>query len=953
MYEQAVAFLFDLPLLDCASTGLGTSCWKQTGEVVLEVELGADLLRVHAQPDNRTQYTVNQQSSNILLRSLVCKSTVTVHCSTKNGSIPVSPHSWAPQQIRKLVQQIEACCAFESPTVILGAISSCRVYANDQQTYTWAHRKSVRYSADIRKLGDCTDMKVKQTYQICGLSLQVANETADPQSTGFSCGIPNVCASFIQKSSADSMLVKVEWISHISTFFVFMLRLSFISRMPVSELEKRIQSLPVPSSEQELQVWIGVLGSQYATWRIETEVVEPVSARAIAMAMFAHKCVTSDIQVAGLSSDTSDDILPDLPTVFGMITKEAITTRVFHGIGNWEQLSGPLMQLARRHLSILCRRYALRESAGYPVIPRPRDLLCTDRHLVHGDMWVTPKSDGRECVIWSNRFGVYMLTRTGDWSAWTWDKLIYKSRLYPILLEAEAWGVGTASVQACVYDCLASPILCYTYGMSFSVRQLALRSLVQALGLRDGPLKLSYKPAFCLTSDPYQSLEKCLRWAEIVMHPCDGVILYNNHDMDYVTSCMYKVKRIITIDLLAMPVLVDNDHCWYEIMARIPFSQGGGFRNIQHISCSKTGSVYELPVLLHCPDPGVSGRVVEFALSKTHETLEPLCLREKGKTANIYDNVVCTVTSGVTLGDLQAPTNGMTLKFCIAGALRPKIRDLLQNAFAAIGNCYALDIGGGRGGTMSIWAKLAPVVLHVFEPDIEARSEYINRLNGKAEVRNEENGCISAVLFSTTRHRGFPLYLHPVSLQDSVHLPTVGANFIYLGFSLSQIVTGGEHLISMFEHICYHADYPVRIFAIFHDHSRTIQHELQAWRNAEFCQGVKIILNEQEHTGYCWCGENLKNGSTYHQWVCTCTAVAAHQWKSRKLTTTISGSNMMQRGVVEYAMDTKIIYETLTLPVIMRNLRISSVHMDFPFSHLGEQCHWLLRTLCAMTIDIV
>lgn len=323
-----------------------------------------------------------------------------------------------------------------------------------------------------------------------------------------------------------SCYVKVQWETVVAHQWSVVFRIGFVTPKNESDVMRTLRNCKFPrGGEMDMQAWLGEFEAISGTWRIETEVIEPVVLSTVARCLYLHHLLCA---LLPLSIDCDG---PSLPEEKRQRFCAEIQTDTFSM--SQADIKQQYMQTGLWHM---CTVYNIpfNPKIGFPTQGRPRDLECDDRHLLIDslachNLFVTAKADGRESFLFGHPCGVSLLFRSGETHNWQWRELTGATTTFPLLLECEAWVKdNTAFVVA--YDVLVTPLLAYVSHASYATRLLALNAVVNQLALchKPRPLCVITKASFHFTLYPHQAVRRCIDWAtNKIKCPCDGVILYD------------------------------------------------------------------------------------------------------------------------------------------------------------------------------------------------------------------------------------------------------------------------------------------------------------------------------------------------------------------------------------------------------------------------------------------
>jgi hypothetical protein len=266
-------------------------------------------------------------------------------------------------------------------------------------------------------------------------------------------------------------------------------------------------------------------------------------------------------------------------------------------------------------------------------------------------------------------------------------------------------------------------------------------------------------------------------------------------------------------------------------------------------------------------------------------------------------------------------------RLIIGGSIKPA-RDAFGRAvLAAVRPRRILEIGGGRGGDLNLWAACPGVHwVDVVDPDADALDEYRRRLAGAYGAVLDEDG--DAVL---PDRRTFRFHAVELFALD----PSVGrdADLAVLHFSVSQIVRGRADADSLLAGLL-NSRRIRRVALAAHDH---VRHGLPPRPPQGVVCTVRASTDCARHPLFC-------TGSGADCPVAVSARTAA------VLRTTIPGT-AMAAGITECAFSAQYLERAARrLAAAGRVPRGVLVRTERPFPHADH--HWLLRSLVFMTIFV-
>lgn len=918
--------------------------WLATAHIEHEVEIGTNVAQVHC--PNSPVAPMPPRRDNLLLRAMEQASNKRPPPTPprrRNGP-KSTPMSWAPRQLHHLLKVLEVVgLRFVEPSIIIHQTEGCRVQLQNQMLKCMRrYTTTLPYpcTGDNRRV--TTNYKTKRSIMVDdkgdGTVLQLAREVSCANKS--QCESPLVTALMYHNllgtpatmpvvlDEQKNTYVKIEWTLLVRSYWLVVFRLAFVSNITtVDGILDAMRTKEFPCQNEETGAWLRGLGASDAHWRLEVEVQQPITSSSVTRGLCLHSLILRLLS----QTMTTPQFRRQYEWVLNIEDKVS-------GTRDWLLQSMPMAQYARLGLFSLCRAQGLdvHRLTGFPLVARPRDYMVSNA-VPSADLWITPKANGRECVVWTDVNGLYIITRNGDWRMWPWLHLHSFVPLYPLLMEGEVWNLCGQSVAIAVYDCLVTPILTLLHGANFVTRQHCLRVCIRKLQMSDTtrlPLVIGWKPAWRFSNSPYRAIERCTKWIRDVRFPCDGLILYDNVQKDYINSQIWKIKHHVSVDMAAIPV--PNQTGMYELMGRAGQHCMRSIPAFRRTGATTT-TIRHLPVLLSCANPQLctGDRVVELSFIAGTTDVMDVHLREPGKQANFCSAIMNMIDEALLIRHLSDHRSGHGLRFVIRGPLRVSYYDFLR---ASLVDCQVLlDVGGGCGGTLPVWQSLANLKrLIVFDPDEVALQEYNRRLG------------------HTTG--GVSVSLHQGTLQTCAAVVTGKVDVAFLGFSLSQIVDSADGLLRALGQLYQYN--PDRVIFAFHDHARIPEAVIRRWEGGNFVDGTRISFPfdvataPEGSSSLCWCGSGRSRVS---QWVCTCSGGGG--WRCRKLRTHLLGTRMMSGGasssdegvgVEEWGIDW-----TMALATVREHHTAAAdlqIDTEYPFAHLAKDAHWLLLTMCLVTI---
>ena len=376
---------------------------------------------------------------------------------------------------------------------------------------------------------------------------------------------------------------------------------------------------------------------------------------------------------------------------------------------------------------------------------------------------------------------------------------------------------------------------------------------------------------------------------------------------------LWKVKHVPTIDFLVQRAPAGLNA--FELMLR---GAPGCVQSVHRFRNTRDGFEYRMPVLL-VPPAGVDlvdGDVVELGVSVVrdyaHRTANvhfpTMHVREAGKLANCLVGGMDLTANGMTLDTFLQPDCPLLPRLLMSGPMRAqRVRFL-----SSIVRPHILEVGGGRGGDLGVWAR-HPVVrcVDVVDPDPEALREYMRRLRTSYDAR-ADGDCF--VLPDGRRFR-----FHVVAAPDIPGHIGAGADIAILCFSASQIITDGSSADMLWRVLLERVP---RVAVAAHDH---------------LVAGLPDPLQPYGVT----CRIVRPSGCPTHPVVCRC---PDGMGQSARLHTRIRGSTMAD-GIVENAFS---VAAHILDPAKRMGLR---VFVQRACTGGDTLHHWLLRSLVFATLD--
>lgn len=348
--------------------------------------------------------------------------------------------------------------------------------------------------------------------------------------------------------------------------------------------------------------------------------------------------------------------------------------------------------------------------------------------------------------------------------------------------------------------------------------------------------------------------------------------------------------------------------------------------------------IYNMPLLINCDDPRLqqhapdgTPRVLEIELDC--DTVGRVCsfqtssvrLREPGKLPNFHRAVTTMMQCQLRLTDLMRHNNHYFLQLCIGSVMRHTYREFVCGK---LGSAVTLtDIGGGKGGMLSVWNSLRNLNrIVVVEPDEEAIREYMVRVQSNQNTTRRNIAHIVALVLRS----GKKFLFNNTCIEKSAQNVVLHTDAIFLGFCLSQMVDHRDTLYRVVKWILQHLhpEHGGTVILSLHDHAVATETEYEKWHRGEFYDGVCIQTPQP-----CIVCKG--------KWLCTC----ANTWRAYPLKTCLSGTSMANK-INEWAIDWEAMYADLVASLPTG----AHCHTTRPFQ--GRDCHWVLRSFCLVRITI-
>jgi hypothetical protein len=549
----------------------------------------------------------------------------------------------------------------------------------------------------------------------------------------------------------------------------------------------RVLSVMRPKNPADVPRWLAAVGAVAAEWRLEVELRPPYCTANITQALFLHHILRK-------MSQQSFNILPreEFVRMFARLMERPVADRTFEGF-------------TRNVVALFCQEHQLATypSTGYPVQPRPHDLVPRDLAAL-ADCVATPKVDGLEAFLVGHERGCGVLLRSGE------VRVVAREDLGHFLLEGELLDGGVFIA----YDCVYSAVLRYAHHGRYTTRYAAAWAIACRLDGRLDGLIVTMKPVFPVQLHPHRALECCMAWAATTGVACDGIVFVNDTLPGYARdNRLWKLKHCPTRPSHGPETVwarrwtsrLSRDRrrphgCahgfrrrapgtgrsdLYELMLRGSY----GFLQSLHRFRRADGTEYDLPVLVRVPDaaadaPFVAEMTVRVEPDRSGRTARvsypTMQRREAGKHPNFIVGAMDVVANGLNTRALLTPGDAHLLRVVLSRPLRGARVAFTAAALGEIAAPAVLEVGGGCGGDIHLW--LRPGALRrvdVVEPDPRSVEEYQGRL-----LRSFRGWRTDAYTIQTERVC-FAFYVDSV-----LHLPRYDgpATLAVLHFSVSQIV---------------------------------------------------------------------------------------------------------------------------------------------------------------------
>ena len=931
------------------------SGWKGRSQLSTEVEFGSVMATVHAVPVSRAgTEDGNVKSVPLLLRAFRKQSNdnpvnrrtqTTVQHALWTTTQPLD--QWAPVTAMHVVRALGAAGVhFQGPQLHYSSIRS-QVLSSKGRSYILARRQQTQLDATLGANLSKVNWKLKYTVPInypgnqqdhLQLAWEVDEDVNEPvlRQGAIALGL-HVLDTQTMGEEGQNVYIKLQWTATCEEWDIVIYLAFVLPKAPsLQTFSENTSMTPRPRGATEVPVWLGRLGASIADWRIEVELRPPHTQESIAKGLFLHylvRQVTHRVvckRYGGHICTLSKYIrFHPVWTTLVLASQGTCLSRPQFVMLFQKYLTPPIPAtvsfrgaevLACTMLTSFCidNGIPVHRVTGYPIQPRPHDLVPSQVKKLCEDCFATPKVDGLEAFMVVHRYGMVIVLRDGTTRVRTCN---VDPRMVPIILEGELLN-GEVFVA---YDCLLTPVINYAWRGRYLTRYTAMSSLVRHLHNLGCPC--SFKPIFCMDQCPQTAIRKCMQWASARYVPCDGVVFISNALNGYGTgNRLWKVKYTPTIDFSVYHAYGDV----YELMLR---ANGTIMQSLHRFS---DGSVeYRLPVLMRAPT-GVTlhnGDVVEVGVrvecrasvlaSVEFTTMQ---VRERGKQANCLlggmdlaargtrllfwmKKISLFLTSVDNLLQTDCPYLPRAL---LSGPIRRARNTFLQTVLKRANPTHIMEIGGGCGGDAPQLLQHSLLeIVDVVEPDEKSIAEYQRRLTesfGGTLYRQ------TVVLPDGRRFRFHGSALFDVS-------PTVAhkqCDMALLYFSISQIVAsdtdadallGGLLLSRRVRHI---------VVAV-HDHLADI--------DLPHGDGVN-------------CTMELSSGCSEHPLVCTC---PHGNGKAAKLRTHIIGSTTAA-DIVENAFSVHRFLHRVQLFQI-RHPACGQIAVQQWQPWATDGTHWLLRSL--------
>ena len=711
----------------------------------------------------------------------------------------------------------------------------------------------------------------------------------------------------------ENVYVKVQWAQRLNDWHI-VLYLAFVlpPETTPDAFRETVSSINRPRGAADVPGWLGRLGATAADWRIEVELEPPHTPETIAKGLFLHHLIR---QV-----NTTQNACLSRPQFVHLFHRDIVSSDAAVGYRGAELLACNMLRTFCTENGIPVHR-----TTGYPMQPRPHDLIPIHCKNLANDCFVTPKVDGLEAFLVVHRHGVVIILRDGTTRIRPCD--VERSRV-PIILEGEL--LGNEVFMA--YDCLTTPVVNYVNYGRYVSRYVAMCNIIRWLIRLNCPC--SFKPIFHVDEAPHMAIHQCMKWAQAQRVPCDGVVFVANTQVYASARRLWKVKYTPTIDFLLQHAYADV----FELMLR---SSGTLVQSLHRFSDGVTE--YTLPVLVRPPDGAslTTGDVVEVSVHVQRPSLDAsvasvdfptMHIRERGKQANCLLGGMDLTARGarpfpgygrglisMSVHALVQPDCPHLLRSILSGPVRRARNSFLQGVLTRTQPSWILEIGGGCGGDAAQWASHTSVLqVDVVEPSPASVQEYQRRL---VDVHG---GVQHRQAIALPDGRCFRFHAKEVFDLDPA-VARRGCDLAVLFFSLSQIVADDTDLDALLGGLFVSRQIRNVIIAV-HDH---------------------LVDPQLPHRDGVVCTMLRSSGCSVHPLVCRC---PGGNGRAGRLRITVLGSTMAN-GIDEFAFSVEHFLERLRVfesrhPELGR----IDVHQWMPWGP-GE-AHWLLRSLAFLWITV-